>query len=207
VRSAARRAKQISRYRHQRVTIAPDAQSQATDDDLDGGPEKIEVHVHVHRGAGGEPRAKRQKAPPRAELTGMLFDWTGHYDRVCQKPPERKLEGLARLKTCHGCYQPVSVFAERCARCATPRSRRPLKTVIASVALVALAVVFGVFVHVFGAGPIAERTPSLTPLGQWSDDDYYYEVVEVPVAASPFGTGAAAAPHAPALSNDHLSTH
>jgi len=149
---------------------------------------------------------ERPKAPPpRSELTGSLFDWQGHYDRVCQPPPEQKLEGLARLKTCHSCYQPVPIFAQRCARCSTPRSRRPLMTVIAAGALMALAVVFGAFVHTFGAGPVAERA-SLTPLGHWSDDDYYYEVVEVPVAPSPFGTGAAASPHG-ALSNDHISIH
>lgn len=205
MRTAARRAKPISRYRHQRISVDVEPQRQAVDDDWDVEPEKIEVHVHVHRPA-GEAKAKRPKSPPRAELTGALFDWKGHYDVVCQKPAEQKLQGLARLKTCHGCYQPVPIFAQRCSRCSTPHSRRPLMTAIAASALVAVAVVFGVFVHVFGAGPIAERV-SPKPIGQWSDDDYYYEVVEVPVTPSPFGTAAPAAPHGPTVSNDHLSIH
>jgi hypothetical protein len=207
VRSAARRTKQISRYRHQRVTIEPDAQSQAANDDSDEGPEKIEVHVHVHRGAAGQPQIRRPKAPPpRAELTGTLFDWKGHYDVVCAAPPEQTLKGLARLKTCHSCYQPVSVFAERCARCSTPRSRRPVVTAIAASTLVGLAVVLGVFLHLFGSGTIAEHV-SLSPLRQYSDDDYYYEVVEVPAAPSPFGTSAPAATKGSSLSNDHLSVY
>jgi hypothetical protein len=168
VRSAARRAKQISRYRHQRATIEPDASNDAPDHDSAEGPENIEVHVHVHRGAGGAP--KRANAPVRTELTGVLFDWTGHYDRVCQRPQEQKLAGLARFKTCHGCYKPVSLFAQRCAWCSTPRSRRPLRTMIAMGALLTVGVAFGVFVHLFGNGSIAERV-TIAPLGHWSSGE------------------------------------
>src|SRR4051812_35650761 len=85
VRRTARRTRQVSRYRHQRVpldTVQEDSENESSDEAGDEGndAEKIEVHVHVHRDAEGKNRPKRRA--PRTRFKGTLFDWQGHYDRI-----------------------------------------------------------------------------------------------------------------------------
>lgn len=126
--------------------VAPSAVVVAkVDDDAPEGdlepPEKIEVHVHVHRGAtpdaggNGAPTHQRRR---RLTLNGALFDWKGHYDQMYRHrpPPGTALE-------CSACGAEVPRFARSCRRCQTPQSRRggAAKLIVA----LGIASVIGVF--------------------------------------------------------------
>src|SRR6187551_4106017 len=88
LRRVARRAKQVSQFRRERVVVEVPAEA-ATVDETDGAAddvEKIEVHVHLHRGTDLGAAGVRRKRRSRPMLTGVLFDWQGHYDKILTRP-------------------------------------------------------------------------------------------------------------------------
>jgi hypothetical protein len=150
--------------------------------------EKIEVHVHLHRDS-GPAGARRQKRPaPRPVLTGVLFDWQGHYDQILKNPPKEALERWSRGTRCKSCDAFVPSKAHQCPRCAAPRPARFLPKVSALLGLTAIAIVFAVCVHVLGSSVPEQSAP--TPVGRWSDEDFI--VVEVSPTPSPFSYATAA---------------
>ena len=140
--------------------------------------EKIEVHVHLHRGE----RKRRSTRPVRTALTGTLFDWQWYSDRLTKKP--RPADSRWSLITrCSNCDTIVPPAARRCPRCAAPRSRRRLLPIVmALLGLGSIAVVFGLCARILGGSVPETRAPA--PLGEWTGDDYV--IVEVPTAPSPF---------------------
>jgi hypothetical protein len=153
--------------------------------------EKIEVHVHLHRGndagsAGG--RRRRRQSLPR--LTGVLFDWQGHYDRILKRPSHPAPKRWSRFRKCSTCDAISPSVARRCLRCGAPRSPRLLTKLFAVIGLGSLAAVFALSAHLLG-GSVPEQKPT-APLGNWSAPQDEFIVVQVPVTASPFSTTASA---------------
>jgi len=182
VRRAARRAKQVS-FRRQRVVVEvppeESAANDASDDERD--EEKIEVHVHVHRG----PKKARTPVPVRPVLTGVLFDWNWYRDQLCKRPRPTAIRRWSRVARCEACETPIPAGADYCPRCAAPRARRRLlPTFLALIGIGCIAVVFGLCAHVLGDSVPEHRAPA--PSGQWTDPDVM--IVEVPVTPSPFAT-------------------
>ena len=186
MRRATRRSAQVSHFRRERVVVeAPSEGSPSEEANDDGdGVEKIEVHVHLHRGEADAAGGRRKRPTRRPMLTGVLFDWQGHYDRILsQRPPGMKPKRWSRLAKCPSCQATVPSAARRCPRCAAPRSPRLLSKFVALIGLGSLVAVFAICARLLG-GSVSEAKPP-GPLGQWSDDDAYV-IVEVPVAPSPF---------------------
>jgi hypothetical protein len=180
-----RRAKPVSRFRHESVVVeepASEAEPGNSSDEVSGA-EKIEVHVHLHRD-GQKAGARPKRRPRRSVLTGALFDWQGHYDRICKRPSDVPLKGLARLTKCGSCDADTGLLARNCPRCGAPRSRRALSKWLAVIGLGAVGLVFALCMHMLG-GPVAAEQRSLAPVGKWSDEDDYY-IIQVPTEPSPF---------------------
>ncbi len=153
--------------------------------------EKIEVHVHLHRGNSSDStgaRRKRRPSPPM--LTGVLFDWSGHYDRILKRQPQAAPKRWSLAK-CANCEAIVPSAARHCPRCAAPRSPRILSRVFALIGLACFVAMFAVGNSLLGSS-VPEHTPP-APLGSWSDNEEYI-VVEVPAAPpSPFAATPTAA--------------
>lgn len=182
MRTAARRSRHASGYRRQRlpVDIHPDdAPSEEVEDEED--PEKIEVHVHVHRGAESSARPKRRAA--RSPLTGVLFDWQGHYDRVCVRPPPLARGRWSLVATCRNCNANVPFAAKSCSRCGAPRKLRGLSKIIAAVGLGIVALLFAFCAHVLGDS-VAEHRPR-APSGQWANYEEGPTIIEVQATPYP----------------------
>lgn len=65
-----------------------DGTSGEVEDAEDLAPEKVEVHVHVHRGPRGDTRAAGpERRRRRLSLNGSLIDWQGHYERLEKEVP------------------------------------------------------------------------------------------------------------------------
>jgi hypothetical protein len=157
--------------------VEPVAQEAAPHDD----EEKIEVHVHVHRGEKPQ-KVKKKKRVRRSRLTGVLFDWQAHYDRMTLRPTEKPKGRWARAMTCHNCGERVPFVAKTCQRCGAPRSYRGISKLIAALAVGIVAGVFGLCAHVLGDSVAEHRNPPPV-MG-----DYYEEmpyIIEVPVQMSP----------------------
>jgi hypothetical protein len=160
-------------------------------DSADGDQEKIEVHVHVHRGKAG---ARKKKKPKRSRpaLTGALFDWQGHYDRVCKGPvpppsPDSAGQtapaGSTRTLDCNACGAKVPRFARKCGVCEAPQPRGIIARVSAVLGIASVIGVFALCQHILGESVREHRSPE--PLRKdFTDDDAY--VVEVPGPPSPF---------------------
>src|SRR5262249_10947341 len=124
LRTAVRRAKQV-RFRRERVVVEgppeESAGSEQTDDD--SLPERIEVHVHLHRE--GKP-SSRSKRVARPVLTGTLFDWQWYTDRIAGRPRNTIKRRWSLATLCQNCDSIIPSSALRCRRCAAPRPRRRL---------------------------------------------------------------------------------
>jgi ribosomal protein L40E len=182
LRSATRRAKQV-RFRRQRVIVEgpPDESGayDAADEADDADAQKIEVHVHLHRGERSKKSRSGRCAPP---LRGVLFDWDWYKERLCQKPPTAPSR-WSFSTVCPACDGIVPTTAKHCQRCGAPRSRsRFLSKVKALLGLVCIGALFALGLHVLGDS-VSEHKP-LAPLGQWTDEDVV--IVEVPTTPSPF---------------------
>jgi len=165
------------------VEIPPETSSAEEAEDAEEA-EKIEVHVHVHRGNdSGAAGGRRKRRSARPTLTGVLFDWHGHYDRILKRPTQAAPKRWSRFAKCPSCEATVPSVARRCLRCGAPRSARMLSKVFALIGLGSLAAVFALSAHLLGGSAPEQKPPA--PLGSWSDADEYV-VVEVPVAPSPF---------------------
>jgi hypothetical protein len=152
--------------------------AEATDDAETS--EKIEVHVHVHR----DGENKRKRLAPRAGFKGVLFDWQGHYDRVCRPTPKAQGSRWSRVAKCQSCEETVGLTARQCPRCGALLSRRALAKLLAAIGFGTVAVVFALCAHFLGTS--VPESQALKPMREFSDDDYAFQVVEVPVPASPF---------------------
>jgi len=181
VRSAVRRAKQ-SLFRRQRVPveIPPDESAAQDEAEDDRDAEKIEVHVHLHRGEGSRSRSRRARPPV---LTGALFDSQWYMKRIRERPRETVSSRWSLVARCESCDSLVPSSASRCPRCAAPRARRILPTILALLGIGSVVAVVLVCAHVLGDSVPERKAP--TPLGQWSDDGEYM-IVEVPSSPSPF---------------------
>jgi hypothetical protein len=182
VRRAIRRAKQV-RHRHQRVPLeVPPGESgseQLPDEENDA--EKIEVHVHLHRGE--IPKSSRARPAPRPVLSGRLFDWQWYGDRLTARPPPAVGKRWGFATKCENCDTLVPSRASHCPRCAAPQLRRRyLPLAVALVGLGSIALLFAVCAHVLGGSVPEHQAPQ--PAGQWTDDDY--TIVEMPSTPSPF---------------------
>jgi hypothetical protein len=124
-------------------------------------------------------------------LTGVLFDWQGHYDRIVKRPASGNPKPWMGFTKCHGCDATVPSKARRCPRCAGPLSPRILPRLMAVIGLGTIVGVFALCAHLLGGSVPEQKAPA--PLGQWSNDDDIV-IVEVPAAtASPFSYPAPAA--------------
>ena len=129
-------------------------------------------------------------------LTGVLFDWRGHYDKILSnRPPGEIPKRWSGLAKCQSCDSTVPSKARRCPRCGAPRSPRLLSRLGALIAIASLVAVFALCARLLGDSA-PEQRPS-ERLGQWSDEDNYV-IVEVPAAPSPFA-GVAAAQESPTV--------
>lgn len=176
LRSVVRRSKRVA-FRRQRVPVEIASEESAAEEAGDDLPdsEKIEVHVHVHRGEA----EKRRPAKRRAR---QLFDWQWYNDQL-SKRPRHATSGSA---SCSACSGPMPSGARACPRCGAPRSRRRLyRMVMALVGLGVFAVVLALGAHMLGGSVPETQAPH--PVGHWTDDDIV--IVEMPPATpSPFGT-------------------
>jgi hypothetical protein len=154
--------------------------------------ERIEVHVHLHRDPAARSRQKHPAARP--VLTGVLFDWQGHYDQIFKNPPKEILKRWSRRTRCKSCDTIIPTKARQCPRCAAPCPARFLPKISALLGLGAIALVFALCAHLLG-GSVPEQK-ALKPLGQWSDDDFV--IVEVSPTPSPFSYTQSAANTGPA---------
>ena len=184
LRSATRRAKHV-RFRRQRVIVEgppdePDA-DEAADEADEADSQKIEVHVHVHRGE--RSKKSRSRGPVAPVLTGILFDWDWYRERLCKQPRQTALSRWSFSTVCPACDATVPPTAKHCPRCGAPRSRRRfLSKVMAVLGLVCVGAMFALCIHVLGDSVPEHKPPA--PLGQWTDEDVV--IVEVPTAPSPF---------------------
>jgi hypothetical protein len=156
--------------------------------------EKIEVHVHVHRGKAGAAKKKKKRRPARPALTGVLFDWQGHYDRVCKGPAPPTDAGSAgatattptgstRTLPCNACGAKVPRFARKCGVCEAAQPRGIIARVTAALGIASVIGVFALCQHILGES-VREHKPSEPLRADFSDDDAY--IVEVPATSSPF---------------------
>jgi hypothetical protein len=181
VRGVARRSRQVSGFRRQRlpVDVHPEEAREGADEgseDDEAEKEKIEVHVHVHR----PPDASRpKKRPLRSTLTGVLFDWQGHYDRVCLRP-QAKHGRWSRVVACPNCQETIPFTSKSCRRCGAPRSLRGLGKVIAALGLGIVVLVFALCAHMLGDSVAEHRPPP--PTGDSSDAPW---IIEMPSGSSP----------------------
>lgn len=185
MRRVARRAKQVSQFRRERVVVEVPAEA-ATVDETDGAAddvEKIEVHVHLHRGTDSGAAGVQRKRRSRPMLTGVLFDWQGHYDKILTRPSHSAPKRWSRSAKCRSCEAIIPSAARHCPRCAAPRPRRMLAKVFALIGLGSFAAVFALSAHLLGSSVPEHKPPS--PLRSWSDNEDII-VVEVPVTPSPF---------------------
>jgi hypothetical protein len=190
VRGASRRTRRAGVFRHQRVQIDVPSDPPSSEDaeaDDEEGVEKIEVHVHLHRGDDSSRRARRKRPLSRPHLTGVLFDWQGHYDQIFVKhlSQQNHKRGF-RLTQCKSCGASAPAAAPRCPRCAAPLASRLLPRLFALVGLGTIAGVFALCWHVLGSSVPEHKAPA--PLGQWTSDDYV--IVEIPATPSPFANAA-----------------
>jgi hypothetical protein len=181
LRSTRRRTKQVFFRRH-RVPIEERPEESASEEPADDGndSEKIEVHVHVHRGE--DPRKARSKQPARPALTGVLFDWQWYQDLLSSRPRQTASGRWSLVTTCRNCDSPVHPTARCCPRCAAPRPRRILPAVIALIALGAVGALFALGTRILGTS-VPEHQPT-APLGEWTQEEPV--IVEVPTTPSPF---------------------
>jgi hypothetical protein len=200
--SGERRAKRTKSSRRSRsplvVSAAVGGGSGRDDEELPGREpegeesEKIEVHVHVHRGKAGAKKKKKKRKPARPALTGTLFDWQGHYDRVCKGPVPPSNPGAAgsaassgssRSLNCSACGAKVQRFARKCGVCEAPQPRGIVARVSAVLGIASVIGVFALCHHILGDSAREHMAPE--PLRKdFTDDDAY--VVEVPAGSSPF---------------------
>jgi hypothetical protein len=176
----------VARFRHQQPAseVADDADGTAEGDEAAGDgerPEKIEVHVHVHRDDAKKARAKRR--PEKSPLTGVLFDWHAHYDQIFKKPPPWAGSSGPKVGTCEQCKAPVGRMARSCNRCGAQRpSTHVISKVAAMLGLGVVALVFGLCAHYLGHSTASYVAPK--PVGEWSESDVVF--VGVPAEPSAF---------------------
>jgi hypothetical protein len=185
LRSVVRRSKRVA-FRRERVPveIAPEGSAaEEVGDDLPDS-EKIEVHVHVHRGDGPKRRPTKRRAP---EARGKLFDWQWYNEQLAKRPRHAMQGRWAASATCTACGGLIPSSARGCPRCGAPRARRRLlPLVMALMGLAGFAVVLAIGARMLG-GSVPSESQTFHQVGHWSDDDIV--IVEMPPATpSPFGT-------------------
>jgi hypothetical protein len=183
-----RRSKQ-SLFRRQRVPVEIASEESAAAETADEpNDEKIEVHVHVHRGESSKKSRVKRRAPA---LRGKLFDWQWYNDQLSKRPrPPVAPRRWSRVHTCEACDSLIPPKASHCPRCAAPRPRRRLlPLVMAVIGLGCFGAVVSMGAHILGGSVPEAQAPA--PIGKWSDDDIV--IVEVPAPApSPFSSGSTA---------------
>jgi hypothetical protein len=181
VRSVVRRSKQAA-FRRQRVPVEIPPDESAAEEVADDLPnsEKIEVHVHVHRGEGSKRPAKRAALVQR----GKLFEWQWYNEQLSKRPRHTMPGRWSAAASCSACDGLVPARARHCPRCGAPRSRRRLLAIVmALIGLTGFAVVLALSVRFLGHSVPEAQAPN--PVGRWSDDDVVF--VEVPAPQpSPF---------------------
>lgn len=182
LRSVVRRSKRVA-FRRQRVPLEilsdESAAEEVAEDPQDS--EKIEVHVHVHRGERSKGPVKRRAL----KLRGKLFDWQWYNEQLSKRPPQHTMPGRwSPGATCSACKALVSAKVRQCPRCGAPRSRRRIPPfVMALLGLAGFGVVLALGLRVLGPSVPEAQAPN--PAGRWSDDDIV--IVEVPTSSpSPF---------------------
>jgi hypothetical protein len=123
-------------------------------------------------------------------LTGALFDSQWYLKRMRERPRETITSRWSLIARCQNCDSLVPSSARRCPRCAAPRSRRILPTILALLGFGSVVAVVLICAHVLGDSVPEHKAPA--PLGQWTSDDDYV-IVEVPATPSPFSSAAPSA--------------